>query len=776
MGKKEQHKGNLRSANGQTKTKQPDAATNVRAKKRQCSTNAKHKANGSDVFSAKRPKTVNKKTNAFGWVVESGECHLSKEGTTETVRSTRSPKLQTATFKGKRNPNDNFDSDESEWSTEYEFDSQSDEEQHDAPWMHRIFRNVSDDDDDDSFDSSMVSSNDSSYPPVMNGKYVIYDLEDDAVQFDPSCSHAQIVEIPFDSGSKEVDKSTEIKQAENGEGEKKEPDDVDSEESNSTVVSVPSNAMHWEYKFYNAIDLRMSLVILKAPIYMAGHLDVQVLCGKIEMMGYWLNKSDKKTVYASGGYNAISIIPKPSTDKYSKDALEHICKKLKPHFIASDIDELVQHFNPEHGVLLLLQADMFNARGTVPLVCELLPDFNLFPTSLTLDQTSPYSTMENLLEIAVFLPEAKDVPLFRPNAAWDAVQLKPDTRLMVVGGKGSGKSTLCQYMINRHIKHFGRILLVDLDIGQPLLFLPETISASVVQEPILGVGCFANVQPHKSYLFGSLNVVSSPLLYVQIVRSLVQFCAEHPELKCIPWIINTMGYVVGFGEELTTAIVRIVQPTDLVQLQFSKHTNRSSPFNKSQNYANQLEVQRVNDFKFNILHEEVMQQPKPVQYSFYSFEVTYEPCKASFFSPRRRTIAIMAQLVKILGDTADSFADVKPHMAPVNDMQILITRDGHRPSEEMLPRTLNATLVYLCGKAENGQYHCFGAGIVRSVDCEKKNLYLLHSLPPEQLANTNVLALCNTSLPSQVYLQLSPNIEGTIPYLQNVSTSNLQAF
>uniref|UniRef100_A0A182LT76 Polynucleotide 5'-hydroxyl-kinase NOL9 n=1 Tax=Anopheles culicifacies TaxID=139723 RepID=A0A182LT76_9DIPT len=821
MGKQKQLKKNDRSANEQTNSYLLDAATNKRAKKRghQYSTNVVHIENDKDVPSAKRAKKAITKTNASGWIVEPGECHPSKEGTSEkilpesgcsvkkTVHSTKSPKLETVAFKRKCPEIDDFDSDD--WSSEDDVDYEDDDsfdsslyspyngsfgEEYDEE--SDSFDDYDYDDDYVSFDSGsssesdymkyiygqkqydsnsdedFVIDNDDSTIRLPLGSVVMHDLSDDAIEFDEYCSTAQIIELPADSGPTEVDKSDETEQTRNAVDEKevdeKEVDEVESEDSGLAVTSAPHIATFAGCTFYNAVDLRMSLVVLKAPIYMYGHLSVQVLCGKIEMLGYTLDTTEKRIVYASGGYNAINLTPVASECKV---ALGNIYKKLKPHFIASDIDELEKQFDPAKGVLLLLRADTFSASDTVPLVCKLLPDFNLFPTSRTLDQRSPFGTMEIWLEIALRLPDAKDVPLFQPNPAWDTVQLKPDSRLMVVGGKGSGKSTLCQYLINRHIKHFGRILLVDLDIGQPLLFLPETISASVVKEPILGVGCFANVQPLKCQLFGSLNVVSSPLLYVQNVRSLVQYCAENPELKGIPWIINTMGYVVGFGEELTNAIVRLVQPTDLVQLTYPKLPKKSSPFNKMQNYASQLTSKQVNEFKFNILYEEVKLQPDPVEYCFHSFDVMYDACSASFFPPKRRTLSIMAQLVKILGDTAESFADVKPHVANVNDLQVLITRDEHRPSKEMLLPTLNATLAYLCEKAENGQYNCFGAGIVRSVD-DKENVYLLHSLSPEQLAKTNVLALCNTSLPSQVYLQPSPNIQGTIPYLQNMSNTN----
>uniref|UniRef100_A0A182P821 Polynucleotide 5'-hydroxyl-kinase NOL9 n=1 Tax=Anopheles epiroticus TaxID=199890 RepID=A0A182P821_9DIPT len=550
---------------------------------------------------------------------------------------------------------------------------------------------------------------------------------------------------------------------------KEELDGEESDGSCPTLVEICTKSTL--YRFYDSIDLRMSLVVLKAPLYVYGHLSVQALFGKVDILGYQLDMAETRTVYASAGYNAINLSPLPSPDSYSKATFERILNKLKRHFKESDIQELMGGFNPVDSALVLLRADSFAENNTVPMVCKQLPDFELFPTTLTINQsTSSFRTTEALLEVSLFeptQPNAKNpVPQFQPNPAWDAVELNRTSRLIVVGGKNSGKSTLCQFLLNRYIKQFGRVLLLDLDIGQPLLFVPETLSVSVVENPILGVGCFANVQPRKCQLFGSLNVVSSPLVYIQNVRTLVQYCNENPELKDMPWIINAMGYVVGFGEELTMAVLRLVQPTDLVQLTYPKGVNKTYSFVKADNYANQLTAAFVNGYRFNILLEEVQRDAPPASFRFYPFDVVYQPSRTSFLPPKRRTIAIMARLASILGGSAETFTDVKPHVANLDDLSIISTSDDAN-SKEMMKRALNASLVYLCEKLDNGQYNCFGVGIVRSVD--ENNVYLLHSLAQEQLAKTNVLALGNTSLPHQVYLQCSPKIEGTIPYLQNMS-------
>uniref|UniRef100_A0A182VDC7 Polynucleotide 5'-hydroxyl-kinase NOL9 n=1 Tax=Anopheles merus TaxID=30066 RepID=A0A182VDC7_ANOME len=698
---------------------------------------------------SKKPKKRAKKATAQnvspgGWVVENNDCSL-EYGPSSDEEPTDKPTASRATeeyddflqkgydsdsFDGNMNGADSYDDD---------YESSADECRSPRNSYSRFTSGQPYETDSDDEDYEPPEGDDTVYIP--RGAAVLRDLDDDSiVHFDASGKYAQIVELPADYGMEkegsdldQTDKQREKQEERKSENVVQEEaevvdDGAESDRSCSPLLEISPKPT--TYTFYDAVDLRMSLVVLKAPLYIHGHLSVQALFGKVDIFGYQLDMAEKRTVFASGGYNALNLTPLPSPDTYSTATFERILNKLSRHFVEADMQQLVREFNPVDSALVLLRADSFDANDTVPMVCRLLPEFDLFPTALTLNQTSsPFRTTETLLEVAMFVPSQptarSDVPQFQPNPVWDTVPVSANSRLMVVGGKSSGKSTLCQYLINRYIKQFGRVLLLDLDIGQPLLFVPETLSVSVLEEPILGVGCFANVQPRQCKLFGSLNVVSSPLVYVQNVRSLVQYCNEDPALQEIPWIINTMGYVVGFGEELTMAIVRLLQPTDLIQLSFPKNVKKSStPFLKPENYANQLTAELVNGYNFNILREEVQLQSAPANYHFHPIDVvTGEDCT----------------------------------------------------SKEMMKRALNGTLVYLCEKLAADQYNCFGVGIVRSVDEKENNVYLLHSLSSEQLAKTNVLAMGSTSLPSQVYLHCSPKIEGTIPYLQNMSIVQVQA-
>lgn len=118
---------------------------------------------------------------------------------------------------------------------------------------------------------------------------------------------------------------------------------------------------------------------------------------------------------------------------------------------------------------------------------------------------------------------------------------------MVIGGKNVGKSTLVEHLINKSLNKMDKVLLVDLDIGQPILTVPQVVSASVITAPILGVGTFNAADNSnneaKMILFGDINVILSPVRYLKCVKELIAHCVER--YSDIPWIINTMGFHKG---------------------------------------------------------------------------------------------------------------------------------------------------------------------------------------------------------------------------------------
>ncbi|KAJ6634258.1 Polynucleotide 5'-hydroxyl-kinase NOL9, partial [Pseudolycoriella hygida] len=182
------------------------------------------------------------------------------------------------------------------------------------------------------------------------------------------------------------------------------------------------------------------------------------------------------------------------------------------------------------------------------------------------------------------------------------------------------------------------------DIILPEIFVPQTVSATVITEPILGPGYLRNTVPCKSYLFGDVNVLVSPIKYLN--------CED--ELRSMPWVVNTMGYSHGFGLELIAAILRALNPTDLIQIHSTKSVN---------NVGTTLTAEVVNGFQFNILKNEIQYMQNECTYSTYNFNTMSTEKQQDEWSKSQKDLQnamILSKLGGILQGNVNWITDVRP--------------------------------------------------------------------------------------------------------------------
>ncbi|KXJ81121.1 hypothetical protein RP20_CCG021671 [Aedes albopictus] len=707
----------------------------------------------------------------------------------------------------------NSDSFEEDSEAEYSEDSFAEEEEEEEESElddHEFSSDYdSDEDDSDDDDSDLPSYWDESYDSEDDEDYVaeedddlyicrgtarVYNIDENEVSFNSDVETAQIVELPlddrrrgsagesqdddindggcpilvpiYDAQGNLIDRPEKLKKLSLNDA--KNPEVV----RTAATEEVVDNEMEEEveqssvnqssYRFYDAIDMRLSLLVLKNTLYFSGHLTIQPLVGGLEVMGYNLSPGECRSAFAVRGFHSLNLTPRPQSAPSSKDAMGKVIARLEKHFHDADLRNLLKTFDYSDSVLVLLQADSNNKR--IDTVDKYLSEDFLFPKVEYMKKSEFYRT-EYLLNAEFFSEHVdKGTSLYRPDPEWDKIVAKNNSRIVVIGGKGSGKSTLCQYLINKNVEKFKKVVLIDLDIGQPIQHVPETISVTIVDKPFLGVATLNPIPPVKSWLFGSLDIVSSLIFYTQNVRQLLRYCEQHKsEFGNVPWIVNTMGYVSDFGEELMTTILRMLSPTDVVQL-VSTDKLHAIP-----NYQNRFTSEFVNRYSHNILRSEVQEYIKrKASFKHYELNVCYPKKGFTLNAPKRRNMMLLAHLADILQDSSSEwFNEVKPFCAPLGQLQVLVTREDQTLDEDQLPSVLNATLVYLCRKDDAGLYECLGIGIVRGVD-KNNNVYLLQSLPDARLAEVNVLAICSSSLPNAVFLRQSARIQGTIPYVYNI--------
>ncbi|KAG0667699.1 Polynucleotide 5'-hydroxyl-kinase grc3 [Maudiozyma exigua] len=159
-----------------------------------------------------------------------------------------------------------------------------------------------------------------------------------------------------------------------------------------------------------------------------------------------------------------------------------------------------------------------------------------------------------------------------------------DMRIMVIGGKNSGKSTILRVLqetfMNKTIlnddgttfKSQEDILYMDLDPGQPEYSDPECISLTQIsptQVPLLGQHLaqtsYIKLQQHY---YGSSSPQDEPSLYLEQINDLMKYFEERESMGTT--LLNLPGWIKGFGMTIVNSVIRLFKPTHIICIDPSK--------------------------------------------------------------------------------------------------------------------------------------------------------------------------------------------------------------
>jgi hypothetical protein len=151
----------------------------------------------------------------------------------------------------------------------------------------------------------------------------------------------------------------------------------------------------------------------------------------------------------------------------------------------------------------------------------------------------------------------------------------PAPSVVVCGAKGVGKSTLCRYLVNRLLRSYNQVALLDSDVGQPELTPPGLVSLSLVHEPLLApphMNMMCSARHLAMYYVGAHSPKQEPLLYSSCAGAAAEEYKKHcfgsiSDPRSIPLVVNTLGWVKGMGEDLLWAVIRAVSPRCVIKLE-----------------------------------------------------------------------------------------------------------------------------------------------------------------------------------------------------------------
>ncbi|XP_056398916.1 polynucleotide 5'-hydroxyl-kinase NOL9 [Hyla sarda] len=361
--------------------------------------------------------------------------------------------------------------------------------------------------------------------------------------------------------------------------------------------------------------------------------------------------------------------------------------------------------------------------------------------------------------------------------------------ILVCGPKNVGKSTFNRYLINQLLQHIPCIDYLDCDLGQTEFTPPGCISLIRITKPVLGPPYTQQREPYKMVYFGETSCEQDMERFIESVKYVI---ASYKRDQ--PLIINTMGWVKGFGLLLLIDLIRLLSPSHIIQM-FTADKNLMEPLTpeyvkNSGGYMTKSQSQaKCKSRSLDFLEEELADYSNqhhsraPGGHHLFQIESKFDragdtdniPCQNWIL----RDLAMLGYISKLQQFDPDQIIPLNallPYEVPFNAVGLRVIHADVAPSHIMY--SANASWVGLCHILDDisGQdsgpvlltqapiCDCVGFGIIRGVDMEKKIYHLLTPLPPETLRQVNCLLIGNISIPHCVFKH-QPGVQGDLPYV-----------
>lgn len=152
--------------------------------------------------------------------------------------------------------------------------------------------------------------------------------------------------------------------------------------------------------------------------------------------------------------------------------------------------------------------------------------------------------------------------LIYPDDWHDSLNRIQDTngnpKFLVLGNKGSGKSSYCKFAIERLLDRFPLICRLEADPGQPDHTAPGVLSLSLYQK------ASPKQQIVSQRFLGFVNPATNPFRYVDVLSRVYQDYVER--YSSVPLFVNMHGWSTGTGVQTWEAAITVIQPDLLLFL------------------------------------------------------------------------------------------------------------------------------------------------------------------------------------------------------------------
>ncbi|CAH2089346.1 unnamed protein product [Euphydryas editha] len=502
-----------------------------------------------------------------------------------------------------------------------------------------------------------------------------------------------------------------------------------------TELSIVGDVVNLEETFTFYYTQNSCIVTLKHPseLFVQGKVKVKALGGTVELFGYTL-KDDTCNVYAPY-YNFAQII---KTVENPNVYYGLFGKLTSAGLSVAEAEEIVTSIGDQDGVVLLQPLN----EKRMDFIDNNFKVTNLFvkPNKII----EPYfKKASDILNCSLF--SARPWKSFGVHPSWKEANhyaQNKQSRGIVCGGKGVGKSTYLRYQVNKLLEN-GPVLVVDLDPGQCEFTVAGNISATIVTTPLFGPSFTHLRKPEIMLNIGMINTMDNALRYISAVHSLINHC-NNKALANMPWIVNTMGMTNVIGLKFITLIIILLNPTYLLQYESKNNNKRFDTFLRPYN-VKQLYDNYRNDRLFANTS-----CPNDLNYSFVLANDTEKSVKNTYsLRPKdERYLNFLAYFSQLINGE-NNLLGIVPYAVPLKELYIAT---NVIVKKDYITKVINGKVVALCQHARqcssasekvftlsDKPLRCQGHGLIRGIDWEKEILYIITPVPSSELGSVNTL-------------------------------------
>lgn len=537
--------------------------------------------------------------------------------------------------------------------------------------------------------------------------------------------------------------------------------DIENEESfdkeKSLKINKQINNLKWKRKdnamSFHIKKTRQVILVLRYPMEIAlkGIVKVQSLKDSVMIFGYKLDITKPPIrVFSSRWFRYFSMQTNPPIlNKNWETDLAIKLEKIQPNLFS-----VMKPSLSEDSIVIMLTLEEFKQIEFTDLL-----GMKNFPTvSKCYAESIPNIRKLNIGDcyhyITKIMNDAINISEYQSNKA---------PKILICGGKNSGKSTMLRYLINNSLNTCTKCFHLEADVGQTEFTPPGCIALTCINSPIFGPPFTHLKNPEKMYFLGSVTV-HIPEDYLTAVSNFFDYYDK--KFSEYPLFINTMGWTKDIGIALLIDIIHIIQPTHIIQLNFEN--DRLNYPSLTENFVFETDGWKFTKSMKTLQKYDLIEMPSPA-----SVRKNVEPAKY-------RTLAILSYLGKLQSNFTLEFEPINsftPYVISWSAVYLYICND-YAPLNQIL-YAFNGNWVALCTVTNLEIYDidselkilkhahdniCHGFGIIRGIDPIKKLFYLITPEPPECLQSVNALLKGHINLPEKLFIMQNGN---SVPYVNH---------